>query len=58
MSVEDRIRILVQKIIDSQDDGETALLTEELLDAIKLRVVHLRHKLERIPLGQLREPFN
>jgi hypothetical protein len=56
MSVEDRIFVLAQEIIGSQDADEAALLSEELLDAIQLRVIDLRHKLGRIPLAQFGAP--
>lgn len=58
MSVEDRIRKLAEEIISSQDDGETAVLAEELLDAIRQRVIHLRMARGAIPLGQNTELFN
>lgn len=51
MSVEDRIRQLAEQIILCQDDGKTALLAEELQDAIRERVIHIRKKRGAILLG-------
>lgn len=56
MWVEDRILVLAQEIVACEDDGKTALLTEELLDTIQLRVIHLRHMLRRVPLAQFGAP--
>jgi len=58
MSLEDRIRKLTEDIIASQDDGQTAVLAEELRDAIRQRVVHLREKAGLIPLGRINELSN
>lgn len=58
MSVEDRIRKLTEKVIACQDDGETAVLAEELQDAIRQRVILLRVKRGAIPLGQHGELLN
>ena len=58
MSIEDRIRKLAEDIVSCQDDGKTALLTEELLDAIRQRVRDLRAKNGAIPLGPHSELFN
>ena len=58
MSVEDRIRKLAEAIIWCQDDGKTAVLSEELQDAIRQRVMYLRMKHEAMPLGQPPELFN
>jgi hypothetical protein len=58
MSIEDRIRKLAEDIVSCQDDGKTALLTEELLDAIRLRVIDLRAKNGAIPLGPRSELLN
>ena len=52
MSLEDRIRKLTEEIISCQDDGQTAVLAEELRDAIRQRVIHLREKAGLIPLGR------
>jgi len=56
MWVEDRILVLAKEIIACEDDRKTALLTEDLLDTIQLRVIHLRHMLRRIPLAQFDAP--
>jgi len=56
MSVEDRILVLAKEIIASDDDSRTALLTEELVDAVQLRVIDLRPKLMRVPLVQFGAP--
>jgi signal transduction histidine kinase len=58
MSVEDRIRQLADEIVACQDDGKTAVLAEELQDAIRERVIHLRAKLGAIPLGRYDRPYN
>jgi len=58
MSLEDRIRKLTEDIIASQDDGQTAVLAEELRDAIRQRVVHLQEKAGLIPLGRINELSN
>ena len=50
MSLEDRIRKLSEDIIACEDDGKTAVLAEELQDAIRERVVQLRTKLGAMPL--------
>jgi len=56
MSVEDRILVLAKEIIASDDDSRTALLTEELVDAVQLRVIDLRPKLMLVPLVQFGAP--
>jgi len=56
MSIEARIRELTEKIIACQDDGQTALLAEELQDTIRLRLFHLRAKLGFVPLGRYDAP--
>lgn len=58
MSVEDRIRKLAEEIIACQDDGQTAVLAEELQDAIRQRVIHLRTNRGAMPLGQRSGLFN
>jgi len=58
MSVEDRIRKLADEIVACQDDGKTAVLAEELQDAIRERVIRLRAKLGAIPLGRYDSPWN
>jgi len=58
MSIEDRIRKTVEEVLACEDDGKAAVLAEELLDALRLRVVHLREKRGLIPLGPQREPIN
>lgn len=58
MSVEDRILQLAEDIIVCQDDGKTAVLAEELQDAIRQRVIHLRLKHGAVPLGPRTELFN
>jgi len=51
LSLEDRIRKLTEDIIACKNDGQTAVLAEELREAIRIRVVHLRAKSGLIPLG-------
>ena len=58
MSIEDRIRKIVEDVLACEDDGKVAVLAEELIDALRLRVVHLRAKRGLIPLGPQREPVN
>ena len=58
MSLENRIRDLAEDIVVCEDDGKTAVLAEELQDAIRERIVQLRKKLRAIPLGRLSEPSN
>ena len=53
MSLEERIRKLTEDIIACKNDGQTAVLAEELRDAIRLRVAHLREKAGLIPLGRI-----
>ena len=58
MSIEDRIRKLTEDIVSCQDDGKTAVLAEELLDAIRQRVTDLRAKKGAMPLWPHNELFN
>jgi hypothetical protein len=58
MSLEDRIRKLAEDIIACEDDGKTAVLAEELQDAIRDRVVQLRTKRGAMPLWQRSELAN
>lgn len=58
MSIQGRIRQLAEDIIGCQDDDQTALLGEELQDAIRERVVQLRTMGGAIPLGQRSELAN
>ena len=58
MSLEDRIRHLVEDIIACEDDGKTAVLAEELQDAIRQRVIQLRTKRGAMPLWQRNELAN
>jgi hypothetical protein len=58
VSLEDRIRKLAEDIITCEDDGKTAVLAEELQDAIRDRVIHLRNKHGAMPLWQRSELAN
>jgi len=52
MSLENRILDLAEKITTSEDDGEIAVLAEELEALVCRRVAHLRKKHGLYPLGQ------
>jgi hypothetical protein len=52
MSLENRIIQLATDITTCEDDGDTAVLAEQLLDLIQLRMAHLRKKQGLVPLEQ------
>lgn len=58
MSVEDRIRQLADDITKCKDDGQTAVLTLELEDAIRQRIIHIRMRDGAIPLWPNHKPDN
>ena len=58
MSLEKRILTLASQIVTCEDDGDTAILAEELLDLIRLRMAHLRKKQGLVPLVRYNEISN
>ena len=52
MSLENRILDLAKEITACEDDGEIAVLADELRDLIRIRPLHVREKKLLAPLAQ------